>query len=107
MSDRYNQHMSEPTLKTHFTASTRDDWLALVDKGLRGAAYESLIHKTEDGIPRGPLMTAADLPPHLAPLARTETSSSSCENSRTSIGSSGRSVPLQLSMPPNRSNEKK
>lgn len=44
----------------------------MVGAGLRGADFENLIKTTEDGIARGPLMTADDLPPHLAALGRTD-----------------------------------
>ena len=42
----------------------------MVKKGLRGAEFESIGKTTDDDIPRGPLSTADDLPPTIAPLPR-------------------------------------
>lgn len=53
-----------------FIAPSRADWLHLVEKGLRGAALESLSHVTEDGLPRGPLSTLADRAPAPAAIMR-------------------------------------
>lgn len=64
--------MLDLTLKTDFPPNSTDDWQALVEKGLRGAAFDTLKRKTEDGIDRGPLMRADDLPPSLAALGRTD-----------------------------------
>jgi len=64
--------MSDLELTQDFPAATKSDWLALVEKGLRGAEYDSLTRKTEDGIERGPLSTAEDLPADIAPLPRAE-----------------------------------
>jgi len=57
-------------LMTEFSPNTQEDWYALVEAGLRGTAFEALNRKTEDGITRGPLSTAADLPKDIAPLPR-------------------------------------
>jgi methylmalonyl-CoA mutase len=64
--------MSDLNAKTDFLPSSSEEWRALVDKGLRGAAFETLNRRTEDGIIRGPLLSADDLPPSLAALGRTE-----------------------------------
>jgi len=64
--------MSDLTIQTDFLDRSQQDWLALVDKGLRGTPYETLVRQTEDGIIRGPLSCADDLPPALASLGRTE-----------------------------------
>lgn len=64
--------MTQLNAKTDFPLGSSEDWRALVDKGLRGAAFETLNRKTEDGIIRGPLLSAKDLPPSLAALGRTE-----------------------------------
>lgn len=64
--------MSNLTLKTSFPPNSSIDWNGLVEKGLRGTAFETLERKTEDGINRGPLMRADDLPPSLAALGRTD-----------------------------------
>ena len=63
--------MSDLPLKTNFPTEVTVDWRALAEKGLRGKTVESLMRKTEDGINRGPLTCAEDLPPALAVLART------------------------------------
>lgn len=62
--------MSDLTIKTAFSETSSEAWGALVEKGLRGATSEYLVRKTEDGISRGPLKSAQDLPPSLAPLGR-------------------------------------
>lgn len=62
--------MSELNLKSDFPSMTLEDWHALVTKGLRGAAFETLNRKTEDGISRGPLSTSEYLPKNIAPLPR-------------------------------------
>lgn len=58
--------------KIDFESPTPDDWASLVEIGLRGTALEALNRETEDGIPRGPLMRKADLPPIVSPLGRTD-----------------------------------
>ncbi|MEP3654082.1 MAG: methylmalonyl-CoA mutase family protein [Litorimonas sp.] len=64
--------MSNLNIKADFLSASWADWLALVDKGLRGAAFDTLIHKTEDDIVRGPLLCADDLPPSLTALGRVD-----------------------------------
>ncbi len=63
--------MTELHLESDFSTKTLDNWRALVKKGLRGAAIETLNRQTEDDIARGPLFRAEDLPKDLASLART------------------------------------
>jgi methylmalonyl-CoA mutase len=47
---------SEPTFGAEFPAATREQWLALVDRVLKGAAFEKrLVSHTYDGIPISPL----------------------------------------------------
>lgn len=62
--------MSDLSLKTDFPSHSTADWHTLVERGLRDATLESLQRKTEDGIDRGPLMCAEDLPPSLVALGR-------------------------------------
>lgn len=64
--------MSDVSLKTDFPSNSHANWHALVEKGLRGAEFETLRRNSEDGITRGPLMRADDLPPTLAALGRTD-----------------------------------
>ena len=52
----------ELTLAADFPAATHDQWLALVDKVLKGASFErKLVSTTYDGIAIQPLYTAADV----------------------------------------------
>ena len=52
-----------------FPAPTRDDWLALVDKTLKGVPFDKrLVAKTADGIALGPLDTASEAPAPAPPL---------------------------------------
>ena len=62
--------MSDLKLTDDFIQASKADWEALVKKGLRGAEFESIGKTTDDDIPRGPLSTADDLPPTIAPLPR-------------------------------------
>ena len=62
--------MSDLKLTDDFIQASKADWEALVKKGLRGAEFESIGKTTDDSIPRGPLSTADDLPPTIAPLPR-------------------------------------
>ena len=48
-----------------FAQASSDDWLALVEKTLKGAAVDTLIGRTADGVAIRPLYTAADA---VAPL---------------------------------------
>ena len=65
--------MSDLKLADDFIQASKADWEALVKKGLRGAEFESIGKTTDDDIPRGPLSTADDLPPKIAPLPRAGT----------------------------------
>jgi len=62
--------MSKLNLADDLPQAARKDWQALVEKGLRGADFDSLLQQSEDGLPRGPLSTADDLPQNLAALPR-------------------------------------
>jgi len=62
--------MSDLKLADDFIQASQADWEALVKKGLRGTEFESIGKTTDDGIQRGPLSTADDLPPTIAPLPR-------------------------------------
>lgn len=64
--------MSKLRLTHDFPSASKTDWQALVEKGLRGAEFESLTRKTEDGITRGPLSTAAEIPDIIATQSRAE-----------------------------------
>ena len=55
---------------TESSSASYEDWLALVEAGLRGAAFESLTKHTDDGLERGPLSTANNLPTDIAALPR-------------------------------------
>lgn len=52
--------MTNLRLTDNFPAISQDDWQVLVEKGLRGDSFESLIRYTDDGLPRGPLSSASD-----------------------------------------------
>lgn len=62
--------MSDLKLTENFPATSEAEWQALVEKGLRGADFDSLTRLTEDGLERGPLSTAADRPDNIAALPR-------------------------------------
>ncbi len=59
-------------LKSNFSNTEHSSWRETVEAGLRGTDYESLFRRTEDGLTRGPLKTAADLPPSIQPLTRSQ-----------------------------------
>ena len=60
--------MTEPV----FPDTTESDWRAACETFLKGKPFDHLVRKTEDGVVRGPLFTADDLPPQLARLDRTD-----------------------------------
>jgi len=62
--------MSDLKLTQKFPATSEADWQALVEKGLRGADFDSLTRETEDGLVRGPLSTNAEMPSDIAALPR-------------------------------------
>ena len=62
--------MPDLNLTDAFPDYDQDAWQALAEKGLRDADFSSLVKKTDDNIPRGPLATAADLPNSIAALPR-------------------------------------
>ncbi len=62
--------MSKLTLADNFPPSRHEDWQTLVEKGLKGANFDSLIKTTDDNLPRGPLSTAAHRPDTIAALPR-------------------------------------
>ncbi len=54
-------------LATGFTEATRDAWLALVDKAIKGAEFEKkMVGKTADGLRIEPIYTPADTLAHAA-----------------------------------------
>lgn len=53
-------------LSAEFAAVSREDWLRLVDKVLKGSSFERLASKTADGLTIEPLATRASRP-HLKP----------------------------------------
>jgi len=56
---------------THtFPKTSESEWMSLVTAILKGKDFESLIHKSEDGIIKGPLKQKQDRPHHLAPMPR-------------------------------------
>lgn len=59
------------TFTNNFTTSTRQDWMALAEAGLKGRKFEdALERRTDDGIVRGPLSTQDHLPASLTRLTR-------------------------------------
>lgn len=62
--------MSDLKLAYNFHDASETDWMALVEKGLRGGEFESLLKTTDDGLTRGPLSMASDVPQDIAPLPR-------------------------------------
>jgi len=64
--------MSEFSLKSDFPEISQTQWRAFVEKGLRGSNYETLTRETDDGMSRGPLLLAENLPEALVSLARTD-----------------------------------
>lgn len=64
--------MSSLTLKDTFNSSTRQDWRELAEKGLKGAALDTLTSRTEDDLKRGPLFDESDRPVQIEPLPRTD-----------------------------------
>jgi len=66
----YTGAMSDLKLATDFPDAGQTDWMTLVEKGLRGAEFESLLKITDDGLVRGPLTVADDHPNAIAPLPR-------------------------------------
>jgi len=62
--------MTDLNINTTFGGATFDDWKALSDQFLKGKAFDTLIHVTEDGIIKGPLSTSQDRPENITPLFR-------------------------------------
>ena len=62
--------MSDLKLKTEFPETSREDWRALAEKGLRGAPFETLISYTQGGVARGPLFDLSDRPEGIGPVMR-------------------------------------
>ena len=62
--------MSKLKLNHEFSAPSEADWHTLVEKGLRGADFETLMRMTDDGLIRGPLSTANNLAEDIAALPR-------------------------------------
>ena len=59
-------------LAAEFEAPTREAWLTLVQKVLKGADFEKrLVSRTADGLPIQPLYTRQEGPAHAAPVGRT------------------------------------
>ena len=53
--------MSEISLNEDFEDPSREEWLALVDKVLKGSAFDKrLVSRNADGLPIAPLYTRAD-----------------------------------------------
>ncbi len=60
---------AEPTFAGDFPPATEEQWLALVDKVLKGAPLSKLRSTTPGGIVVEPLYTRADAPGQWAPGA--------------------------------------
>ena len=52
-----------------FPDTTEAEWRTACERFLKGKDFDALVRHTEDGVTRGPLFTAADLPSHLSRLA--------------------------------------
>ncbi|HEX2216524.1 MAG TPA: methylmalonyl-CoA mutase subunit beta [Xanthobacteraceae bacterium] len=63
MADRSTEHLS---LAADFPAATREQWLALVERVLKGRSFETLVSKTYDDLRIEPLYARS---PHAFPLA--------------------------------------
>ncbi|MGB0907463.1 MAG: methylmalonyl-CoA mutase family protein [Maricaulaceae bacterium] len=61
---------SSLTLTENFPSISEADWVALVEKGLKGGALSDIAAETRDGLPRGPLSTAAERPNGAGSFAR-------------------------------------
>lgn len=57
-------------LTQNFPEKTQDDWMAFVSSLLKGKDFDTLIALSEDGISKGPLWTAEDLPEKFGRLGR-------------------------------------
>ncbi len=64
--------IDSPALNTDFPPASLTDWQTLVEKGLRGAPFESLLNSTDDELIRGPLSTQANRPEDIKRLPRTQ-----------------------------------
>ena len=53
-----NPPVAKLALEPMFPEKTAIEWQALAERGMRGAAFETLTHMTEDGLNRGPLFDA-------------------------------------------------
>ena len=53
-----------------FPDTTESEWRTACEKFLKGKPFDHLVRMTEDGVVRGPLFTADDLPPEYARLDR-------------------------------------
>lgn len=61
-----------PVLNTDFPSASLTDWQDLVEKGLRGATFETLLNSTDDGLVRGPLSTQENLLKSIKRLPRAQ-----------------------------------
>ena len=62
--------MPKLDLADNFNAARHEDWQKLVEKGLKGADFESLAKYSEDSFARGPLSTESNRPQNIAPMPR-------------------------------------
>ena len=60
-------------LASEFPKKNLSEWKSLVEAGLKGKAFETLISRTDDNLIRGPLSTQSDLPVSTSQLSRTNT----------------------------------
>lgn len=65
-----NKSKSDLELARDFHDVDTTQWRGLVEKGLRGADFESLLKTTDDGLTRGPFSEDAHRPETIAPLPR-------------------------------------
>lgn len=61
-----------PLLSECFSIQSLEGWKAAAKAGLRGASFDTLQHKTDDNLIRGPLFSASDRPDTHQLLTRTE-----------------------------------
>ena len=62
--------MSDLSINNDFESLSREDWMTRVQKGLKGAEFESLIKKTDDDLIRGPFFSEKDRPEKTAAQLR-------------------------------------
>lgn len=62
--------MSDLSINNDFETLSREDWMTRVQKGLKGAEFESLVKRTDDDLVRGPFFSDQDRPKETATQLR-------------------------------------